>query len=303
MPSNPGKYGIKIWMMADCVNHYVYNFQIYLGKENGVVDTNQGMRVVLRLSEPLPAGRNITFDNFFTSMPLAKELLKRNLTCIGTMRSNRKGIPKRMLPDKKREIHSSRSLFTNDMSITSYVPKMKKAVILLSTFHDSCEISPSSKNNKPEVINDYNKSKSGVDVDDQMIGKYTVKRFSRRWTMALFYDLINIAALNASRIFNSNSGKIPRKTFLQNLALQLIIRYAQRRLSTPTLPLTFRNDILNLIPSSAAQPAPTPAKHPKKRCALCKSAKDRKTSGRCAKCEKAICLEHSISVCVTCIDV
>ena len=39
-------------------------------------------------------GRNITFDNLYTSIPLAKKLLERKITVVGTMRHNRKGVPK-----------------------------------------------------------------------------------------------------------------------------------------------------------------------------------------------------------------
>ena len=39
-------------------------------------------------------GSNITFDNLYTSIPLAKKLLERKITVVGTMRHNRKGVPK-----------------------------------------------------------------------------------------------------------------------------------------------------------------------------------------------------------------
>ena len=39
------------------------------------------------------SGRNITVENFFSSVPLAKELLSRDLTMIGTIRKNKVEIP------------------------------------------------------------------------------------------------------------------------------------------------------------------------------------------------------------------
>jgi hypothetical protein len=36
-----------------------------------------------------------------------------------------------------------------------------------------------------------------VDMLDQMCARYTVQRATHRWTMAMFYGMINIAAVNA----------------------------------------------------------------------------------------------------------
>ena len=39
------------------------------------------------------AGLNISFDRLYTSIPLAKWLLEKQITCIGTMQLNKKDIP------------------------------------------------------------------------------------------------------------------------------------------------------------------------------------------------------------------
>ena len=39
------------------------------------------------------AGRNVTYDRFYTSIALGKWLLERNITSVGTIQANRKGIP------------------------------------------------------------------------------------------------------------------------------------------------------------------------------------------------------------------
>lgn len=44
--------------------------------------------------ELLDTGRKITCDNFFTSPELGKELKQRKTGLLGTIRSNRTGIPK-----------------------------------------------------------------------------------------------------------------------------------------------------------------------------------------------------------------
>ena len=61
VPLKPTKRGIKVWVRADPNNGYVNDFQVYTGKENGVVEKGLGERVALDLS--LIFGENITTYN------------------------------------------------------------------------------------------------------------------------------------------------------------------------------------------------------------------------------------------------
>lgn len=53
--------------------------------------SNSPSDVVMRLMNPiLGSGRNLTTDNWYTSVPLAEHLLKNKITLVGTMRKNKK---------------------------------------------------------------------------------------------------------------------------------------------------------------------------------------------------------------------
>ena len=66
MPKKPARYGIKIWELVDSTSKYLFNYDVYLGKEGESVTSNLGEKVVLRLTEPLyNTCRNVTVDNFF----------------------------------------------------------------------------------------------------------------------------------------------------------------------------------------------------------------------------------------------
>ena len=91
-----------------------------------------------------------------------------------------------MLPSSSRELHSSEFGFATDgVTLVSYVLKRAKAVVLLSTQHRDKTV-VADDNSKSEIISYYNATKSGVDVLDKLVRTYSVKRSTRRWTVAFF---------------------------------------------------------------------------------------------------------------------
>ena len=110
MPEKPSKYGIKIWMMCDCATKYMMNAKVYLGKENNEVARKLASDVVCTLVQPISGqqgGRNVTTDNFFTSVDLSNRLKDRCLTLVGTMKQNKKEIPTEFKPVRQRPEYSS----------------------------------------------------------------------------------------------------------------------------------------------------------------------------------------------------
>lgn len=73
MPSKPAKYGLKFWLASDSDNHYCCNIQFYCGRDDErEADIPLGEHIVLSLTDYLrQSGRNVTCDNFFTSLTLA----------------------------------------------------------------------------------------------------------------------------------------------------------------------------------------------------------------------------------------
>ena len=92
IPNKPAKYGIKIQAMADARTYYTCKMEVYAGKQPDgpfKVD-NSSFAVVTRLiSEISGSGRNVTFDNWYTSYPLVVSLLHdHKLSAQGTLRKN-----------------------------------------------------------------------------------------------------------------------------------------------------------------------------------------------------------------------
>lgn len=107
------------------------------------------------------------------------------LTVVATLKKNKAEIPKEFLCNRQRPIKSSMFGFHENITMVSYMPKKNKVVVLISTMHHDDEIDEVTQ--KPEIIMEYNRTKSGVDVVDKMCVAYNVARNSRRWPLTVFF--------------------------------------------------------------------------------------------------------------------
>jgi hypothetical protein len=108
----------------------------------------------------------ITTDNWFSSIPLFKEMLAENVTMVGTMRKNKKEIPQLLL--SKQEEGSSIFMFDKTKAIVSHCPKKNQNVILMSTNGLFYNKGINQDSGKPEMIHFYNSTKGGTDTFDYM---------------------------------------------------------------------------------------------------------------------------------------
>ena len=274
MPNKPNKFGIKFWLASDVNSKYVVNGFPYLGKDETKPSTIPLSEfVVLKLIEPFTfSWRNVTTDNFFTSLSLASKLLQKHTTLVGTIRANKRELPK--LAKLKNDIlplYSSVIYRSSNATLSIYKSKPTKKVLVLSTKHNS--VKTEGDKNKPETIIFYNKTKFGVDVTDQMARKYTVKSCSQRWPLQIFFNILDLAAINAWVLYNETCGEnISRKDFLFPLPEELSSKYED----TSEL-VNFTNLLTNYQSSNI-----------RKTCqiGLCN---ENKTTNICGGCRKYVC--------------
>ncbi|XP_036340277.1 uncharacterized protein LOC118749576 [Rhagoletis pomonella] len=146
----------------------------------------------------------------------------------------------------------------------------------------------------------------------QMCSKYSCKRATRRWPLAMFYNLVDIAALATYIIYAENQSNImpsnlTRRRFLVQLSLDLchnnILRRSQNQhvIGKPNLrsaicdmlgyelPLTaqYEPEISQLNESSRTKI--------QGKCHICASQdkRQRNSRKRCTKCEKPVCNQHT----------
>ena len=238
MANKPDKFGIKFWIAAVLKSKYILNAIPYLGKD----ETRPAMQrlsegVVIKLVEPyLSKERNVTTDNFFTSIHLANSSGKKEDTC-GDPKQNTKGssatgknftaeqIFQQTLANQKRKQPST--------TLTIYQCKQKKNVCILSTLHPSVMVHTTTKK-KPETVTFYDKTKCGVDIADQMARQYTVKAGTRRWPVAVFYNILDLACINVYVLYKKKTGDtISRRNFMFQLAAELREAHVQGKTAPP----------------------------------------------------------------------
>ncbi|UYV64257.1 hypothetical protein LAZ67_3000085 [Cordylochernes scorpioides] len=307
IPSKPNKYGIKIVILADSRTHYMYNAMVYTGKSKTPKSKELSLptQIVLDISRPLwKSNRNITADNWFTSIELVDKLKEHGLTYLGTMRKNKPQIPPQFQPHPKRESGTSIFGFSGTKTLVSYVPKKRKSVILISSMHHDNKCDETT--GKPDIIMDYNLTKGGVDTIDQMVSNFSTSRRSRRWPLALFYALLDITALNSYIIFNYQIDKKDQKersTFIVDLGRSLIDEHLATR-NLNSLPLELQTTIKK-IKNNDGSSTPRGSTMPQesdtpKRCYKCPSKNAGKVKTLCSVCQLSVCKKHFLIICENC---
>jgi hypothetical protein len=105
MPKKPEKWGIKFCVLVDLVLKFIFTFEIYCGKNmeaDVTVEIPRGEAgaaygVVIKLLRGLEEkGHCVVMDNYFCSIPLFQELVRKGIYATGTVRSNRIGLPQHL---------------------------------------------------------------------------------------------------------------------------------------------------------------------------------------------------------------
>ncbi|XP_073503255.1 uncharacterized protein [Phyllobates terribilis] len=232
MPSKPDKYGHKYWLAVDKRSKYLANGFPYLGKDDTRrAEDRLADHVVMKLLDPfLKKGRNVTTDNYFTSVKLAKQLKSKGTTIVGTLNKIRREVPKE-IKSMKEELYNTKVFRNEDnFTLTVYQGKPNKNVVILSSVHPDVVVASDSGKKTPETVKFYNETKYGVDVVDQMARKYTTRTCTRRWPVHAFENALDFAGINAWIIFKEiTHQKMSRKAFLQTLVRELSGPYVTDR--------------------------------------------------------------------------
>ncbi|GFX61711.1 piggyBac transposable element-derived protein 4 [Trichonephila clavipes] len=153
MAGKPDKFGIKFQIAADVDSKYVLNGFPYLGyDEERPENLSLSEYVVLYLIESFEnKGRNITADNFFTTLNLSQMLKIKNTSLTGTMKRNRKKVSA-FVKKVKMPLYDALLLEHDDIALKVNRGKNSKNVLLLISLHPSVDMDSNHPKRLPETI-------------------------------------------------------------------------------------------------------------------------------------------------------
>jgi len=174
-------------------------------------------------------GKNVTTDNFFTSLELVNELKKKQTSIVGTADKARRELPP---PAKSiQQLYSSKLFKNGDCeALTAYQCKPETNVYILSSVH--CQrVFLQRFLRKPETVFYYNQTKCSVDSADQVARLYSVKAGTRRWPVVVFNNILDLACSNAFVLYKMRTNeKISRRDFIFKLATELRQAYMNSKM-------------------------------------------------------------------------
>lgn len=249
--SKPIQFGFKLFTIAESCTGYICDFEVYTGRKVEA-ELNETRNVVLRLMRPL---KDIGFsDNYNTSPELYFSLRERGSQACGTVRPNRKDLPKEIMDHKLplvKNLQRGECTFMQKGELVALTWKDKNLVSTIpigdrmDTATHKVRVNGAWQAKEfgcPVGIKLYNASMGGVDLADQRITSYKKHFKTCIWYLALFFHGPEQCCLNGFISMQATPGhqnaKRTQLSFCASLSKQLIgtKTYVKKR-GRPSTPL------------------------------------------------------------------
>ncbi|XP_068122104.1 piggyBac transposable element-derived protein 4-like [Hyperolius riggenbachi] len=285
IPSKRARCGVKIYRACESGTGYTFTFKIYEGKDSilqpaGCPEyiSTSGKIVVDLLNPLLHQGYHVYLDNFYTSVPLFKFLFSVQTGACGTVRANRKGLPPQVV-NKKLCRGESYALRSEELLAIKFHDK--REVMMLSTIHTEATVLATSRTEqrtKPEAIVAYNKNMGAVDLSDQVLAPYLLRRRRKAWYKKITFFLLQMTMHNAFVVYlkTATTPTSQQMTFLDfQIQVHKSLMYSPGQIAQQD-PIHLENSIRlrerhfpELIPPNEVKKAPL------RRCRVCVKHKRR----------------------------
>lgn len=302
IPSKRARFGVKSFLLCDGASGYVLDFIIYTGQRTELINYPLGTssKVVLTLMGPhLGHGHKLYVDKWYTSPELFHALHLTKTNACGSVRANRKNMPKTSKQLKKGEVDAA----VSDVLLAERWMD-EREVRMLTTMHASgVEIVKrkcGEEKKKPLSVVSYNKFMGAVDRADMIRSLTSCTRKGLKWYHKLFWHFLDLTVLNALILYKQASGKsISMKDFRVMLIKELLEFHKEGLYSSCNVPI--QDNVRRLTERHFYEkiPATGKKKTPTKRCHVCspagktepgKSARRKETSWQCESCKFALCI-------------
>jgi len=279
-----------------------------LGKDDSLQLDENGLccAVVLKLVEGLQdSGHHIYMDNLYSSPTLFKLLRERGLGACGTVREDRRGMPKKLFKPKMIKGEMKTAVLEGEVQALKWMDK--RAVKVLTTIHGTSMVPKRRRSRlaiggieevmKPTAIEQYNQHMGGVDKSDQLLSYYGFSHRTVKWWRRAFFHLLDLSVVNAFILYRQTHTSKPSLTheqFRVELVKELLLMAGSDLLHEsalhPSLPPSERlygrhfPEKIPVRPSGAlSQPD----------CCVCSNQKERRrktTTYRCKQCMVPLCV-------------
>lgn len=308
VPTKRHRFGIKLFVLCDCQTGYVVDFLVYTGAATNI-DENpalgiSGSVVATLLAPYLGKGHSLFTDNWYTSPQLCQYLFEHKTGACGTVRQNRKKMPK--FPQK---VAKGECIAYHTTTMLAEKWHDRRDVCMLSTIHKH-EMKETKKKDhksgnfikKPSSVLNYNTNMGLVDKCDMQISYLDSTRKSLKWYKKLFFHILDVTVYNSYILYKLKTGqKLRLVDFRLNLIRQLLEEYMNTRTpprgGRPSTASPVTPDPLRLTGRHFPEPVPSTAtkKTPQRQCFVCKHTgkrpqKRRDTRWFCSLCNVGLCV-------------
>lgn len=129
-----------------------------------------------------------------------------------------------------------------------------------------------------------------MDATDQITGKFTCQRATRRWSKATFENLIDLSVHNSYVLFcwANPENNISKRQYIEWLAKDLAINNVRRRKSDPKLHIDMVDIIDKFIDNYQQN-----CSHTTRPTAACDICRGKESLNECYRCKSTCCSKHS----------
>lgn len=214
------RWGIKLWVLCDAITHYCVAFFPYKGaiyednasKERGLA--HYVVKTLLDMGNYLRKGYHLFLDNFFTSIPLARYLYENMTLLTGTLRLDRRGVPRQL----KGKYEVGKKVYVRKGPILQMAWREKKSnksqFIVITTDGEAKTVRYTINRNgkliikqKPSIVHQYNRGMGGIDGTDQMLYTYLDERKCLKPWKKVIFNIIGRMMLNAYVLYKVSNEK------------------------------------------------------------------------------------------------
>lgn len=304
IPTKRKRFGMKFYELCESESGYIWNFFVYTGTGTQYNEKYEDLpvtsKIVMTLLDPLlDKGYCLYIDNYYSSPSLSDLLCTKLTDCVGTVRMNRKEMPKNVKDAKLKKGEIACAFRRKTMALKW---KDKRDVGILSSIHDNAMVQVKSRRGragiKPQAIADYNANMGGVDLSDNLLTHFSCARNRlKKFYKKIFLHLLDMAILNAFLMYKKNGGNLTRADYIMDVSERLVTKYK------PLIPIpstsgsggrgyTILEKPSRLIGRHFPEYCPQAGnRKAMRRCALCsKNGKRKSSSFWCPDCDVGLCV-------------